>query len=96
MFPCYANKTQSLSAGTDNGLFECMQICSFLAFQTKGWTAGVRSSGSSPGNKKPQALSAQIIDVNLQATLLCNKHFRKIFRSPLKKSFVCLENVNKG
>lgn len=22
MFPCYANKTQSLSAGTDNGLFE--------------------------------------------------------------------------
>lgn len=48
MFPCYANKTQSLSAGTDNGLFECMQICSFLSSSNKGqdcWSLELREQG---------------------------------------------------
>lgn len=82
MFPCYANKTQSLSAGTDNGLFECMQICSFLSFSNTGQDCWSRSTGRRPGNKKPQALSARIIDVDLLANLLHSKHFRKILRPP--------------
>lgn len=61
----------------------CLSACksaAFSAFQTQGRTAGV--AGRRLGNKKPQALSARIIDVDLQTNLLHSEHFRKILRSP--------------
>lgn len=69
--------------GLKNALFDCMQISRFFsAFETEGRAAGVWSSGFRPSNKKPQALNAQIIDVNLQVTLLHNEHFRKSLGLP--------------
>lgn len=100
MFPCYANKTRSLSAGMNNGLFNGTEICGVFSFSSfsEGRTAGVWGSGCRPSNKKRPAIDAQIIGVNLQVTLLHNECLRKILRSLLKNIFnsVSLGNVSKG